>query len=181
MDIHNSNYGYPLLGIMDTHKCHSFMDIHNSIMDIHNWIMDIQNWFMDINNWLWISIIKLWISIIRLWISMISRLMDIHNSICGYPQFDLWISITRFMDIHNSIYGYPWFDLWISTIIIDALVPTSLTTTVEWLWRHTYWLRSWHQIHILMNIHNSELWISNIMDIHNSELWISINSNYGCP
>ena len=104
MDSHNSNYGYPKLGIMDIHKCYSlwiypnsimdihnwiqnwFMNIHNYIMDIHNHIMDIPDsrWFMDIQIDWWISIIQLWISLIRLWISIIRRLMDIHYSICGY-------------------------------------------------------------------------------------------------
>ena len=31
MDIYNSNYGYPWLGIMDIHKRYSIMDIYNSI------------------------------------------------------------------------------------------------------------------------------------------------------
>ena len=128
--------------------------------------------------------------------------MDIYNSIYGYPSFDLWISIIQFMCVHNQNACRPHQIADIQEVIAAVpcrcrvhylsrpahvpLPPFSIHVQGidhQWLWRHTYWLRSWHQIHVFMDIHNSELWIfiKRMMDIHNSELWISIIRNYGYP
>ena len=47
-------------------------------------------------------------------------IMDIQNSIYGYPKIDLWLSKTRIMVSKNRVlyidiqnYGYPKFELWI--------------------------------------------------------------------
>ena len=85
MDIHNSIYGYPQLEVwISTNK---FVRIQESE---------------------------------QLWISTIG-IMDIQKCNCGYPQFIhgdpqfICGPPQLFMDIHNSIYGYPQLELWIST------------------------------------------------------------------